>query len=213
MTSIRTCGFQSGVSGENKKRGVDEMKKRGLRTSNITALICCICVVNVWHRLGTCAQGEINGEGLDVGEWAGGRTATWSFPEVTGSADIGRRVFPDAGPVHVSTSSRESAAKKSNSLIVFTCHTITFQSAERTSVKSYDVQSFPVVLWTYQICKYTARLESHSAICKMWNIHNWAWAHYWRWNSVRMAVVGVKTFEGHASKPRRGMTPERVSDL
>jgi hypothetical protein len=36
---ITTCKFQSGVSGVKEKRGM-------MRTSNTTALICCICVVN-----------------------------------------------------------------------------------------------------------------------------------------------------------------------
>ena len=65
--SIRTCEFQSGVSGEKKKRG--RWDEKVLRTSNTTALICCIRVVNVQHRHGTCRQGEI-GEGV-VDEWAG----------------------------------------------------------------------------------------------------------------------------------------------
>ena len=62
VISIRTCEFQSGVSGESKKRGRDEMKKKALRTSNTTALISCIRVVNVQHWLGTCGQDEIGEE-------------------------------------------------------------------------------------------------------------------------------------------------------
>ena len=55
MTLIRTCEFQSGVSEKTKTRRMDGV----LRTSNTTALITCICVVNVKHRHGTCEQDEV----------------------------------------------------------------------------------------------------------------------------------------------------------
>ena len=58
-----------------------EMKKRVWRTSNTTALICCIRVVSVQHRLGTCGHGEI----AVRGSWPSGDLQAHSHMVIPGN--------------------------------------------------------------------------------------------------------------------------------
>ena len=162
------------MSGGKKKRG---RLTKGLRTSNTTALICCICVVNVLqHRHGTCGQGGSC-------KW----TATWSSPGVTGNAGVGRHEFRKPAPWNPRMPRHRTQVAK---VIIISCRSGVVRE-KKTSPISNPLQWLDIS-YTHSLFASICMIQYPSATGPVYTNGD-------ELDDCMTVVDGVKTFEGHAN--------------